>query len=404
LTRLLVVDGGNSRVLIYNNINDLSPTNGAADYVIGQPDMVSNSQNQGGSVGPNTLSSPVKAFFDGVRLFISDPENFRVLVYNSMPVSNNAPANEVIGQANLYSNVFPETVTSTTLAEPQGLWVDNNQNLYVVDSGNNRTLVYSNIDNLLTDNPTPVAVIGQSSYTSRTSGVSASQYANPFGVCVNNCQLFISDRGNSRVLVYNTIPTGTTNPPADEVLGQPNMTTGTLPSSPTAYNFQPYGIQAIGNSVLVADSLFNRVLEFSCDNSLVPAVKGKATGLLEGHSTPTVSPTQTPTFTPTPSPTVNPNVLVQSLVAAPNLVHDNQPIHFNLTLGHSALVHLCIYSLAGEKVFSESMSGSAGLNTLDWNLKNAAGQSVASGLFIYDFLVDDGQKSNQKIGKVIILR
>jgi hypothetical protein len=92
------------------------------------------------------------------------------------------------------------------------------------------------------------------------------------------------------------------------------------------------------------------------------------------------------------------------LVGCPNLVHDSQPIHFNFTLGHSAQVQLYIYSLAGEKVFGETIEGSAGLNTLNWNLKNMAGQNVASGLFIYDFLVDDGQKSDRKIGKIIVLR
>ena len=44
---LIVADEGNNRVLIYNNIGSLGATNGSADVVIGQPDMVSNSPNQG---------------------------------------------------------------------------------------------------------------------------------------------------------------------------------------------------------------------------------------------------------------------------------------------------------------------------------------------------------------------
>ncbi|UCD55446.1 MAG: hypothetical protein JSV93_01205, partial [Candidatus Omnitrophota bacterium] len=67
-------------------------TNMSADVVVGQADFTSNSINQTGSTtvaGANTLYASQSAFSDGKRLFIADQYNNRVLIYNSIPTSNN---------------------------------------------------------------------------------------------------------------------------------------------------------------------------------------------------------------------------------------------------------------------------------------------------------------------------
>ena len=92
----------------------------------------------------------------------------------------------------------------------------------------------------------------------------------------------------------------------------------------------------------------------------------------EGHSTPTLffSPIQTSTFTPIPSPTVNPNILIESVVAAPNVSRNGNPVHIQFTLGHAAKVHLFIYALTGENIFQKMVAGNAGANDLLWDVEN----------------------------------
>ena len=90
--RLIVSDMGNNRILIYNRI----PTqNGAAaDVVVGQPNFTSN----GAGVSASSLNFPRYAFIVGERLVILDTGNNRVLIYNQIPTQNGAAADVVLGQ------------------------------------------------------------------------------------------------------------------------------------------------------------------------------------------------------------------------------------------------------------------------------------------------------------------
>ena len=143
-TRLFVADTYNHRVLIYNTI----PTsNGAsADVVIGQADMTSGSANRGGSAGANTLYYPSDVYSDGTRLFVADRKNNRVLIYNTIPTSNGASADVVIGQANMTSNTANRggDVGANTLYYPMGVY-SNGTRLFVTDHYNHRVLIYNTI-------------------------------------------------------------------------------------------------------------------------------------------------------------------------------------------------------------------------------------------------------------------
>jgi len=163
--KLFVLDRGNSRVLIYNQI---PTTNGAsADVVVGQPDMTTGSAgttsskmslgrsvhiangsvNQGGVPAANTLNAPQGVYSDGTRLYITDTDNHRLLIYNSIPTSNNASADIVIGQPNFASNLVNQGTTDTpganTLRQPFGVNATNNK-LFVTDQFNHRILIFDN--------------------------------------------------------------------------------------------------------------------------------------------------------------------------------------------------------------------------------------------------------------------
>lgn len=133
--KLVVADTGNNRMLIWNT----PTTNGqAADVVIGQTNFTSNSSNQGGSTGANTLSSPVDAAFDGTRFIITDQGNNRLLIFNTVPSSNNLNADQVLGQTN-FTNA-----TLNYLNTPAGGLISVGRLLFVCDTGYNRVLSFYN--------------------------------------------------------------------------------------------------------------------------------------------------------------------------------------------------------------------------------------------------------------------
>src|SRR5260221_695978 len=161
--KIIVPDNGNHRVLIWNSI---PTTNGVIpDVVIGQIDLNHNSVNAGGggaSRGANTLGNPSGSFFDGTRLYIADVANSRVLIYNSIPTSNNASADVVVGQANFLTASV--TIAANRMNSPRGIFVDPvTGKLVVVDSNNNRVLIFNSVPT--TNGASADVVIGQADFT-----------------------------------------------------------------------------------------------------------------------------------------------------------------------------------------------------------------------------------------------
>ena len=123
---LVVADGGNNRVLIWNS----APTgNTPPDVVLGQPDLIQTDTNNA-SNSLARLSWPVDVAIGGGKLFVSDTENDRILVWNSMPTTNNQPADYAI--------------TNTDLLWPWGLWTDGVK-LMATSTLNGKVLVWNSI-------------------------------------------------------------------------------------------------------------------------------------------------------------------------------------------------------------------------------------------------------------------
>jgi uncharacterized protein (TIGR03437 family) len=166
--RLYVADLGHNRVVIWNDINSLS-TNKPFDVVVGQPDAVSSNGNNSSALcvsngtdtnnNPTyplrcagTLNFPRYALSDGTRLFVADGGNDRVLVWNHIPNGNGAPADEVLGQPDMFSDVNTDTSSlfnpnfvqssSDTIRTPTSLAWDGT-NLYAADPSDRRVLVYT---------------------------------------------------------------------------------------------------------------------------------------------------------------------------------------------------------------------------------------------------------------------
>jgi uncharacterized protein (TIGR03437 family) len=101
----------------------------------------------------STLSFPRFALSDGKRLFIADGGNDRVMVFNNIPIANAASADAILGQPDQYNDIAVTSTNDTfdpnlkqsasdITPSPTGLAWDGT-NLYVTDSLNYRILIFT---------------------------------------------------------------------------------------------------------------------------------------------------------------------------------------------------------------------------------------------------------------------
>jgi uncharacterized protein (TIGR03437 family) len=280
---VLVVDGGNNRVL------EFSSGAKAASKVWGQSDFSSNGANQ---IKPASINFPYKMAIDysstPFALYVSDTANNRVLIWkDSAHFHSGDPADLVIGQPNLRTgaaNVDTQgslNPSATSLSGPEGIAVNQTDGtLYVADSGNHRVLRFPRPVSQA-GRITPDAVLGQVDFTSSASAaVTAATLHSPSGVAIGpQGAVFVADSGNNRVLEFLAgAGTGST---AIRVFGQPGMLTGLKPTQVSAQTvLSPQGIAVDSASNLyVADTGSNRVLIFPGTDS-APVAGAAATFVL----------------------------------------------------------------------------------------------------------------------------
>ena len=255
-TKLFVVDFDNSRVLIWNKLPTKTDT--PANVVVGQPDFTSSTPatTQSGLDRPEVGVTVAKG-----KLFVSDRNNNRIMIWNKIPTTNGANADVVLGQTDFTSSGF--ATSQTGLDEPEGIWSDGKK-LAVADFFNNRVLIWNSIP---TSNGAPAdVVVGQPDFTSfDTSPLGPQSLNRPGDVTSDGTSLFVADSRNNRILVYNPFPTSN-NPTATHVLGQADFThnlsnLGNLAPSAQSLSF-PFGISLKGNNLIVDDEGNARFLIF----------------------------------------------------------------------------------------------------------------------------------------------
>jgi hypothetical protein len=256
-TKFVVADEGNNRVLIYNSLP--TANNASADVVIGQADMSGTLANRGGSAAANTLDQPYAVTTDGTRLLISDMGNDRVLIYNTVPTVNGANADAVIGQTDMTGSSYD--TSQIRLSGPMGIRYDSGSGkLVVTDNANNRVLIYNSIPT--TNGAAADVVVGQADFDSSDIGTTGLTQFLPYDAGIFNNKLFISDTSNYRVLIYNSVPT-TSGASADVVIGQTSLTgsdygpSATSTDQPTAvyYDGSHLFVSDWDSRVLIYDSI-----------------------------------------------------------------------------------------------------------------------------------------------------
>jgi len=249
-------DPNNHRVLVFPNLSgtfprptDELPYNspcpvcvGTANVVLGQTDFTTTIEHIQATASNLRLATAVAS--DGVHLVVADTNHNRVLIWNKIPQTNNAPADVVVGQTDFASSAVSTTHTpsASTMSGPQGVWILNGK-LYIADTGYNRVLIYNHITTA--NGASADVVLGQPNFTDyvqvditqQKQVAAANNLLNPVAVTSDGTRLFVTDLGFNRVLIWNTIPT-TNGQPADVAVGQPDLVSS-IPNNAFIYNTNP---------------------------------------------------------------------------------------------------------------------------------------------------------------------
>jgi len=289
---LYVPDATNHRVLGFSGLP--MADGAAAGFVLGQASFTAKTANDDDQDGlsdaaptARTMSCPSALASDGTRLLVADACNNRILVYDSLPTTNFAPADVVIGQATMTANAS----TTCSMNEPfnyvERLAVGGGK-LVVPENNGHRVLIWTSIP---TANGTePDLVLGQpgsgatcepndDDQDGAPGAPSARTFFEPWDTWTDGDRILVADYDNYRVLLWESFPT-TNFAPADIVIGQDSMTTRDVGSGATGFS-DAYTIASNGNQILVPDYDNARVLVYDA----FPTANGAAADAVLGQAT-----------------------------------------------------------------------------------------------------------------------
>ena len=214
-----------------------------------------------------SMNTPRGVFMDSHGLVVADTGNHRVLIWHSIPTEDGQPADVVLGQPDFLGQgpAAGRISTENGMYTPSSVLVVDGH-LYVADSWHHRILVW-NTRPLKSYQP-PDYVIGQPNLlaveANRGGAISATSLYWPYGIAFVAGWLFIADTGNRRVLAWNGLPQPDQAPAF--ILGQDSAETGqeNRGQSVSADSFRwPYAIAGNADVLYIADSGNHRVLGWS---------------------------------------------------------------------------------------------------------------------------------------------
>jgi len=244
-------------------------TGQSASLVIGQPDFTSSSIHN----TETGLAYPYAASFDSAgNLWVVDLGYNRVLMFKP-PFKDGMAASLVIGQED-FTHSYVAT-TQTGLNYPWGLAFDASGNLWVADHNNNRTLMFKPP---FATGMAASLVIGQPDFISGSGHTTQAGLNGTAALGFDALgDLWVADNGNNRVVMFK--PPFATGMAASLVVGQVDFTHGSFGTSQSQF-YRPMGLAFDASGDLwVVDEVNSRVLMFK-----PPFSNGMAAGLVIGQS------------------------------------------------------------------------------------------------------------------------
>jgi uncharacterized protein (TIGR03437 family) len=282
---LWVADTGNHRVLRFPaSVLTTGQNAPAADTVIGQANLTSN-VSATVRTSTSSLFYPTSVSFDsGGNMLVADSLD-RMLVF---PPSSgtNASAIRILGIAQpTTAQPAPAAVSDIAVGDVTSA-VAAGANIVVVDSSNNRVLVYPAVSawpaQATQFSPSASSVIGQTSFSNSMANqggpVSATTLSSPVDVAASTTEVFVVDGLNHRVLVFPITNSSPASMPS-RVIGQldfpynaPNLVIGqeffTAGGASSVSGSAILDLSATPPHLYVADTANNRVLGFKDFTSL----------------------------------------------------------------------------------------------------------------------------------------
>ena len=283
--RLFVADTWNNRVLVFDMTPGQEESGMAATHVFGQEDFesyevataanrISFGTRNGRGIGPSG-GRPAAMAIDRVnqRLFVSDGENNRVLVFDMHPdrIESGVDAIGVIGQTDFTTNV--PGLTGSKFSLPGDMVMDEeNQRLFVELPFQDRVLVFDVAPGTFKNGMAASYVIGQPDFTTSIPGLSRSGIRQPDGISYDSVlqHLYLTDKYNNRILTFDVRPEVMTNmPEAIGVIGEENFNTASV--GPGIYRdqhdvlFDPRGnyFDSVGRRLFQSEGTNGRLTVFT---------------------------------------------------------------------------------------------------------------------------------------------
>lgn len=442
---LWVSEYGNNRVTRWDNADNL--VNGdTADGVLGQPDFVTSSA----ATAQNKFSGPAGIFVEANgTLWVSNFNIHRILRFqNAATLANGANADLVLGQPDFVTGT--SGLSATKMNNANGVYIDILGNLWVSEFTNRRVLKFNNAATLVSGD-TADAVLGQPDFTTNTANTTQAGSGNVrwiTGDILGN--LYVVQESNNRISVFLQAATLANGANADYVIGQPDFVTGTGLNPPTQNSLRtPRGasVDNVNKKLWVTDWANNRVLRYDI-SSLVPVelasfsasvtaagVELKWTtatetnnfgfsierrnensdfseiGFVKGNGTSTVTnsysfvdtrPLEGAVYYRLKQVDLDGSVSYSNEIMADNSgaingfhLYGNYPNPFNpsttisFSLSEKENVRVTVRDILGSEV-AEIFNGIAapGINRVQWNGSNSAGQMVNSGVYFYSVEVN----------------
>jgi len=256
---LYIADSFSNRIVGFNTIPTTNDAN--ADFVIGQDSVLSDT----GGLTNNMLTTPVSIVYENNHFFVlHGGSDKRVNHWPSLPVGNVA-SDLVIGQADFGAG--STVCENNLLSSATDIFVQGGK-LLVADRSHHRVLIWNSVP--ASSGVAADLVLGQQELapncapndTDNNGTIdtpTASTLFFPESIWTDGTRLVVADKGNRRVLIWDSFPT-TNFQAADRVLGQANFNASDNPSLASATNLRPQDITSNGNQLFVADTAFSRIM------------------------------------------------------------------------------------------------------------------------------------------------